>query len=182
MRGYWQRCSAKAMLETQTNVDDVDLLRQLIAHGGKQAFSLVPLALKKVIEEKQWQNHRDKKGTPFTSFEAFATHAPWEGLGTSIEDLRAFCRKTPDVEKLILQEIQPARESRGSTKDERASRSDNVTPISRGNSALYTLKRLRRDRPDLFDQVLAGVTSANAAAIEAGFRKKRRCPNCGHEL
>jgi hypothetical protein len=32
------------------------------------------------------------------------------------------------------------------------------------------LKRLKRDRPDLADKVAAGEMSANAAAIEAGFR------------
>ena len=41
-----------------------------------------------------------------------------------------------------------------------------------GNSEAYTLRRLRRDRPDLADQVIGGELKANAAAIEAGFRKK----------
>jgi hypothetical protein len=58
---------------------------------------------------------------------------------------------------------------------------DNVR-LKYGNSALYTLKRLKRERPDLFQQVLGGRLSANEAAIEAGFRKKPRCPHCGHEL
>ena len=35
---------------------------------------------------------------------------------------------------------------------------DNVT-LKRGNSALYTLKRLKRDRPDLFEQVISGAMS-----------------------
>jgi hypothetical protein len=34
------------------------------------------------------------------------------------------------------------------------------------------LRRLRRDRPDLAEQVEAGKISARAAGIEAGFRKK----------
>jgi hypothetical protein len=42
----------------------------------------------------------------------------------------------------------------------------------RGNSRAYTLDRLARERPDLFEQVKAGKLSANAAAIEAGFRKR----------
>ena len=36
-----------------------------------------------------------------------------------------------------------------------------------GNTATYTAKRLKRDRPDLFQQVLDGKLSVNAA----GFRK-----------
>jgi hypothetical protein len=41
-----------------------------------------------------------------------------------------------------------------------------------GNSRAYTLDRLQRERPELFAQVEAGKLSANAAAIQAGFRKK----------
>ena len=41
-----------------------------------------------------------------------------------------------------------------------------------GNSARYTLARLKRDRPDLAERVVAGTLSAHAAAIEAGFRKR----------
>jgi hypothetical protein len=37
---------------------------------------------------------------------------------------------------------------------------------------LYTLKRLKRDRPDLFHLVIGGEISANAAAKEAGWRKQ----------
>ena len=51
---------------------------------------------------------------------------------------------------------------------------DNVMtlPAKQGNSRAYTLDRLQRERPELFAQVEAGKLSANAAAIEAGWRKK----------
>lgn len=42
-----------------------------------------------------------------------------------------------------------------------------------GNSRAFTLSRLKKDAPELFDRVVAGELSANAAAIEAGFRKKQ---------
>jgi hypothetical protein len=41
-----------------------------------------------------------------------------------------------------------------------------------GNRAKYTVARLKRDRPDLAARVEVGELSANAAAIEAGFRRK----------
>ena len=41
-----------------------------------------------------------------------------------------------------------------------------------GNEAIYTLARLDRDNPALAERVRAGELSANAAAIEAGWRKK----------
>lgn len=47
-----------------------------------------------------------------------------------------------------------------------------INSPKQGNSAPYTLNRLKRTRPDLLEQVVAGDLSANAAAIEAGFRTK----------
>ncbi len=49
---------------------------------------------------------------------------------------------------------------------------DNITRLKRGTSHAYTVARLDRDRPDLAARVHAGELSANAAAIEAGFKKK----------
>jgi hypothetical protein len=153
--------------------DDIELLQQLIGHGGEQAFSLVPLALQKVITERQWQDRRDKNGNPFTGFEAFVTHRLWQGLETTIDDLRVYCRKEPMIQKLILEQMDP-----GSTHVDAGAKggrgikaSDNITSF-RGTSAIYRLKRLKRDRPDLFEQVIGGIMSANAAAIEAGWHKK----------
>jgi len=51
---------------------------------------------------------------------------------------------------------------------------DISTPSAQGgNSRDYTLARLKRDRPDLAEKVIAGQMSANAAAIEAGFRSRK---------
>jgi hypothetical protein len=57
------------------------------------------------------------------------------------------------------------------------------TRLKGDGSIERTLARLDRDGfIDLAAQVRAGEISANAAAIKAGFRKRRRCPHCGHEL
>lgn len=61
--------------------------------------------------------------------------------------------------------------NRGSTREERKVRGV-IHDSSHGRSVRGVLRRLRRDRPDLADRVAAGKMSANAAAIEAGFRKK----------
>ncbi len=42
----------------------------------------------------------------------------------------------------------------------------------RGTSKSYTVFRLRREAPELYEEVKEGRLSANAAAIQAGFRKK----------
>lgn len=153
--------------------DDIELLQQLIMHRGAQAFSLIPAALKKVVVEKQWRDRKDKHGKLFLSFEAFITHPLWQGLESSIADLRVYCRKQPDIERLILAEIEPgATLAEAGAKGGRGKKASSNTTGFVDRGATYLLKRLKRDRPDLFQQVLDGVMSANAAAIKAGFKKK----------
>jgi hypothetical protein len=155
--------------------DDIESLQQVIMHGGTQAFSLIPAGLKKVILEKQWRNRVNKDGKPFATFEAFATHRLWQGLETTIDDLQLYCRKQPEVQRLILAAMDEGRVQGGDHGNQHTGgkrQGDNVTLPQRGNSATYTAKRLKRDRPDLFQQVLDGALSVNAAAIAAGFRKK----------
>ncbi len=47
---------------------------------------------------------------------------------------------------------------------------DNII-TRQGTSRSCTLSRSKRDHPEIFARVVAGELSANAAAIEAGFRK-----------
>jgi len=47
-----------------------------------------------------------------------------------------------------------------------------VTTSTDDRSATYVVARLNRDRPDLAEKVMAGDLSPNAAAVEAGFRKR----------
>jgi hypothetical protein len=49
---------------------------------------------------------------------------------------------------------------------------DNINSNDGGTSESYALRRLKRDHPELAEKVVADEMSANAAAIEAGFRDK----------
>ncbi|MBU6172965.1 MAG: hypothetical protein KGQ60_04140 [Planctomycetes bacterium] len=44
--------------------------------------------------------------------------------------------------------------------------------LNRGGNTTYTLRRLARDAPELLDKIEAGELSVNAAAIQAGIRRK----------
>lgn len=92
------------------------------------------------------------------------------GLGLTFDLVRDMCRIDPEVERIVLQEI-PAAAANGEYGNGR-SRSDIIRP-THGTAETYTLSRLKRDRKDLFDRVIDGEMSANAAAIEAGFREKK---------
>ena len=49
---------------------------------------------------------------------------------------------------------------------------DNVNTSKGGNATDYTLRRLARDAPEMLDKIESGELSVNAAAIQAGIRKK----------
>jgi hypothetical protein len=50
--------------------------------------------------------------------------------------------------------------------------SDSEASYCKGETKAYQCERLRREAPELFEEVKAGRMSANAAAIKAGIRKK----------
>jgi hypothetical protein len=62
----------------------------------------------------------------------------------------------------------------------RGKRSTNFVQLSHGGTD-RTVARLKRDRPDLAAKVVSGELSANAAAIEAGFRHKTWTAPCNIE-
>lgn len=109
-----------------------------------------------IQESEAFSKLTDRNGRPFIDFADYCQAPPPYGLG-----------RTPDV---IHKEIKLRTVGRP-TGDEKG---NNVTisPKRRGNDSSYTVARLERDRPDLAAKVEAGDLSANAAAIEAGFRSK----------
>ena len=93
---------------------------------------------------------------PFASFEAFVTHKLWWGLESSIDDLMSYCRNYPDVQKLIRGEVGKLKARPGPTPGD----VDNVNNSGEGgNASTYALRRLKRDNPELAEQVVAGALS-----------------------
>ena len=91
-----------------------------------------------------------------------------EGWGENPERIEGLIKH--DAEVLVLwreamkgQAGRPSKESNYNVKE--------LSAVG-GNSRSYTVSRLQREAPELFAQVVAGTLSANAAAIQAGFRKK----------
>jgi hypothetical protein len=90
------------------------------------------------------------------------------GLGADLAKIEAVCGEDPDalvmLRKAIVQPVGRPVGKRGIT--DIVSNND-----GHGNARSYTLARLQQHRPDLYQRVKAGELTANAAAIEAGFRK-----------
>jgi hypothetical protein len=167
----------------QPDPDDVIRdLQQSIGHGGTELFDVAPNILRTVLRRRIWADRRDRQGVPFPTFESFVTSKLWWGLQSTVPDLLAFCRKAPDVQAMIRAEVEPAKThaeagakggataGRGRPKKQAVANSNSLS--GSGTEATYTLRRLKRDRPELAARVVAGEITANAAAIDAGFRRK----------
>lgn len=118
-----------------------------------------------IIREELWQSWEIQgRIEKADSFRDFITRHPPAGLGADPETVRRVIEKTdPDLEV----KFREAMNSQG------VKLHDNVMEAEQGNSRAYTLTRLQKDYPEIFERVKAGELSANAGAIEAGFRKKR---------
>lgn len=145
----------------------LDGLQRALGDGGSKLYKVVPGYIRRVIEGRLWELRQDKNGAPFKSFEAFVTHRLWQGLESTIEDMLSYCRREPEVQTLIRAEVEavPAHGEVG-----RGRGSNTISNDERG--ATYALRRLKRDNPDLAEQVVKGEISAHRAAVMAGFRQE----------
>ncbi len=78
------------------------------------------------------------------------------------------------MRSLVWNELNPALAEHGEVGNGRSRDYIIISTPKQGTSETYTIQRLKRDRPDLAERVLDedDPLSANAAAIEAGFREK----------
>lgn len=125
----------------------------------------------------------DVTQNPPATFREFIEAPPLRGLGEKLEDIERLI--ADDAESLVrLRELVVAGKG---TNQYTGVKEDNNNIIihndlftepapaskksTQGTSRAYTLTRLKKERPDLFDRVAANELTANAAAIEAGWRK-----------
>ena len=143
---------------------------QNVVDEGSHGIDSLPKFIKKVIREEAW-TIRIVESTgqvvEFDSFQQFVESHPPEGLGCSLDRLQRLCDDDDEAQLMIR---------RATTKEphrpEKSVNNVNTNGRSSGNAKDYTLDRLDRERPDLYERVVDGEMSANAAAIEAGFRTK----------
>jgi hypothetical protein len=136
---------------------------------GEMGLSSVPALLKSILKEGRWREFRTKTGEPVhpKTFEEFVTTAPLEGLGATIDLLKRICKE----DKEALDEIDKVIQREPFKHMDDVSNRNIIEPRPAGTTEQYSLRRLRKDRPDLHAKVLSRELSAHAAMIEAGFRK-----------
>lgn len=145
------------------------------ATGGLKSF---PGLLKKIIVNKAWER-RTVKGrvVELKSLRELITMQPINGWGEDPKKVEAVIKEDAEVLTMFREAMTPSKGGDGSNQHNEKKRANNnniiiSSPSTQGTSKSYTLSRLEKESPELFRRVIAGELSANAAAIEAGFRVK----------
>lgn len=138
---------------------------------GSASLSNMPKIIRTIIKTEAWKR-RETRGRIIEcrNLRELITAKPLQGWGESADKVEAIIKD--DAECLALFREAMVADHGGDRKSD-AIKSNNVPLDSepRGNAKAYTLSRLKSDSPELFQEVVAGKLSANAAAIKAGFRK-----------
>lgn len=131
-----------------------------------------PALMKKIISNKAWEKRvKQGKVIELSSLRDLITKAPIEGWGEDPAKIEALIRD--DVEALAMwREAMLGEEGGDKRSGNRITNNNVIGGLSvQGNSRSYTVARLKQQAPELFEKVVSGELSANAAAIQAGFRK-----------
>jgi hypothetical protein len=141
-------------------------------HHGLGNLETIPALLRRIIENRAWECRQVKmRGVvQLANLRELITKEPMEGWGENPERIESLIRDDAEVLVLWREAMKATNHDRGN--QHTGGKDDNVIPANQGNSRSYTVSRLQREAPELFAQVVAGTLSANAAAIQAGFRKK----------
>lgn len=141
------------------------------ADGSLKNF---PGLLKKIISEKAWERRiHNGRVIELPNLRELITAKPVDGWGEDPFKIEAVIRD--DVEALAMWREEMTEEHGGDHGNQyTGGKSNNITLATpdRGTSRSYTVARLKQQAPELFEKVVSGELSANAAAIQAGFRKK----------
>jgi hypothetical protein len=136
---------------------------------GETNLSTFPKLLRRIIDERAWLSRRipGKGIVTMKSLRELVTTAPIIGWGEDPAKIEAVIRDNAEV-LAMWREAMKGQEGGNTT-------CNIVTgaKATTGNSRAYTVSRLQRESPELFEKVKAGELSAHAAAIQAGFRKKK---------
>lgn len=154
--------------------------------------------------EKPWRKFIIKAGDgsvledttrqPLVSFREFIEAPPLRGLGQSVADIERLLGDDPEALARLREELTAPRGNPTGANQYNSGNSNNITLSTktdlfteppkpaprpktapdRGTRKDYTLSRLKKDAPALFEAVKAGKLSAHAAALEAGIRRPMR--------
>ena len=152
------------------------MLQKYVAEGVRD-MDFVTRLIGDVMETGAWREFTDPLGFTHShdSFRSFIETRRWKGLGSSKDALVAWVGQSDesiarDIERVWRDEVPVARNAKGgpipSSPNSGATRVSNAEGLTTDS----ILARLKRDNPDLAEQVINGEITANAAARIMGWR------------
>lgn len=127
--------------------------------------------LQSLREGERWRQLADREGRPFLSWEDFCQCREPYGLGMSMAQVAAILDEPDGSERTVAAVL--GRHG-GDRRSERAAGDQACNrKLETYGTVDHTLARLRRDDPETAARVERGEISANAAAVEKGWRKPR---------
>lgn len=170
--------------------DKIVLLSKQLRNGA-QSMSNVPHLIKQVLDQEMWKLFQHPSANQpvdnsHLTFIDFVMAQPPTGLGAQLKDLenilivqtRSSDEKDAEVARealdLLSREVGKSLDEMGlqSIPESIIDKLERKTSTS-SNAKASALRRLQRERPDLYDQIIEGKYSINQAMITAGFRKRR---------
>ncbi|MFE6815980.1 hypothetical protein [Streptomyces sp. NPDC057677] len=151
---------------------------------GEHGLKTGPALLLRILREESWRSFVTQRGEQVEhgSFERFVVTPPLKGLGATMRLIEKLIDSIDNpAERVEAQSLLDAVTQRGHGGDRhsKAFKLDNIQLESEGatthggTSRAAGLRRLRKDRPDLHADVLAGRLSTHSAMVKAGFRKRK---------
>jgi hypothetical protein len=159
------------------NEDRWEVVQRAHQAAGGAADELIP-ALVEVIDTESWREfvHPMRGLQRYSTFGSFCA----EQLGLAAQavevilDKSLFKADAAKVRKMIREDIAPVArhgEIGNGRVDNDESRVATGKSTQGSNQASYVIARLKRDDPDLAQEVVEGRMSAHAAAVKAGIKK-----------
>lgn len=148
--------------------DWVNEAQQVLGDGESNLTDVLPNIIAKILRDGLWRGRVNKDGVPFSTFDEFASYKIWWGLECPFDRLIRYCEHNAECRELLLREVGAIAEKPGPKGGDGCN-----TTNSNDRGATYTLRRLKRDNPELAEKVIKGEITAHAAAIAAGIRKQK---------
>lgn len=156
------------MQDPKANNVLVETLSSALRYGG-HALVDVPTFLKDLLLEDAWRDFVTRRGEPVhhDSWSSFVTTPPLKGLGGEVALVdRLAGTNDPDLLRMLREAKKVGQGTRTELHgDSPSSVGDDTTSLA--------ASRLARDHPEEYQAVQRGEKSINAAAIDAGIRKRR---------
>lgn len=139
----------------------------------------IPGLIEQLLAEDIWKEvyvEETDRTVTYERFEDFVTTPPPEGLGAKIKDLE---RLVDDSTANLLDAALQGKPGNPLPRDEKGRYDSTLYNVQNrikapiGNSRMVSIRRLRKERPDLLQRVLDKAISVNQATVEAGWRKKQ---------